>query len=188
MCPTAVRQDDPTKPPGNKQNNTRFHASQYFHSCNYLKPNDPTRGEQVNSIFVEGLELAKAKETIVVCVENSEPVVQCRATHCVNLSNRKVEVVKQALTHLGQQEEHPVTELHGAVEKDAGKNSLHQGNANLSTTLKIHQLHGTKTTTCSCVEVDKLDICHIELVIGKMRYKVQVLAGVLQHIEDGLKV
>ena len=153
-----------------------------------MKSTDPTGDEQVNGIFVEGLELSKAKETIVVCVENSEPVVQCRATHCVNLSNRKVEVVKQALTHLGQQEEHPVTELHGAVEKDAGKNSLHQGMANLTTAFKIHQLHGTKATTRTCVKVDKFDICHVELVIGKVRYKVEVLTRVLEHIEDSLKV
>ena len=92
------------------------------------------------------------------------------------------------LTHLGQQEEHPVTELHGAVEKDAGKNSLHQGMANLTTAFKIHQLHGTKATTRTCVKVDKFDICHVELVIGKVRYKVEVLTRVLEHIEDGLKV
>ena len=92
------------------------------------------------------------------------------------------------LTHLGQQEEHPVTELHGAVEKDAGKDSLHQGMANLTTALKIHQLHGTKATTRTCVKVNKLDICHVELVIGKVRYKVEVLTRVLEHIKYGLKV
>ena len=56
---------------------------------NYLKSTDSTGDEQVHSIFVEGLELAKTEETIVICVEDGEPVVQSRVTHCVHLSHRR---------------------------------------------------------------------------------------------------
>ena len=94
----------------------------------------------------------------------------------------KLEIDQQAHTHLGQEEENPVIELHGAVEKDAGEYSLHQSTAKLATSFKIHQLHRTKAATCTCIKVDKLDKCHIELIVGKVGYKVEVLTGILEHI------
>ena len=59
----------------------------------HLKSTDPTGGEQVNSIFVEGLKLTKTKKTIVVCVENGESVVQGRMTYCIHLRLKQESMV-----------------------------------------------------------------------------------------------
>ena len=56
----------------------------HFNS-NYLKPTDSTGGEEVHSIFIERLKLAKAKKAIIICVEDIEPVVHWGVTCCINL-------------------------------------------------------------------------------------------------------